>query len=174
MSSTNMVQRLFADYARNAPDDRPLAAYGGLIGLFNATLVGFLLAARRAGRPLPEHVGFGDIVLLGVATHKLSRLLAKDTVTSALRAPFTEFEQPAGDGELKEKPRGSGWQHALGELLTCPFCLGQWVAAFFAYGLALAPRSTRLVGSIFAIVAVSDFLHLAYGAVKQQAEQPPD
>ncbi len=41
---------------------------------------------------MPERIGPGDILLLGVATHKLGRLLAKDWVTSFLRAPFTTFK----------------------------------------------------------------------------------
>jgi len=84
-----------------------------------------------------------------------------------IRAPFTTFEGSAGDGEINEKPRGTGLQHALGELLTCPFCLGQWVAAFFAYGLVFAPRVTRLVESVFAAVTMADFLQFAYDAVKK-------
>jgi hypothetical protein len=60
---------------------------------------------------------------------------------------------------------------ALGELLSCPFCVGQWVAAGFIYGLVFAPRVTRLVASIFAILTLSDFLHYAYEAAQQRAQQ---
>lgn len=52
-----------------------------------------VLAARAAGRPLPERLSAQDVVLAGVATHKLSRLIAKDNVTSFLRAPFTRFQR---------------------------------------------------------------------------------
>lgn len=162
-------QNLFAGYAR---ENRPLAAYAGLVGIFNAAFAAFLVVAKKANRPIPERVGLGDIVLFGVATHKLSRLLTKDVVTSSLRAPFTEFEGQAGLNEVNEKPRGTGMQRALGELLSCPFCTGQWIAAFFAYGLVLSPRITRLVGSIFAMLTLSDFLHLAYEATRKRAEQP--
>ncbi len=53
------------------------------------------LRSKQADRPLPERVSPGDILLLGVATHKLSRLLAKDWVTSFYRAPFTEYQGSA-------------------------------------------------------------------------------
>lgn len=43
--------------------------------------------------------------------------------------------------------------------------MGQWVAAFFTYGLVLSPRATRVVGSIFAMLALSDFLHYGYSTV---------
>ena len=78
---------------------------------------------KRRGRRLPERIGASDLLLLGVATYKLSRLISKDSVTSVIRASFAEFQGPAGLNEVNEQPRGSGVQHALGELLTCPFCL---------------------------------------------------
>lgn len=48
--------------------------------------------AGRRGR-LPEGYRAGDLVLLGVATFKLSRLISKDRVTAFLRAPFTRFQE---------------------------------------------------------------------------------
>lgn len=152
-------------------EDRPLGAYSVLIALFNGIFVAFLLAARRTGRDLPPRVQPADLALLGVATHKLSRLLAKDSVTSTLRAPFTTYGGPAGEGEVEDKPRGRGMQHALGELITCPFCLGQWVASFFAYGLVFAPRVTRFAAGIFAMLTVADVLQLGYDVTKHVAER---
>jgi hypothetical protein len=39
-----------------------------------------------------------------------------------------------------------------------------WVAAFLAYGLVLAPTTTRFFMMILASKALSDTLHLAYTA----------
>jgi len=161
-------RNLFAGYSAEA---RPLAAYAELMGLYNLAFAVFLAAAKGAGRPLPERLSPGDILLAGVATFKLSRLLAKDLVASPLRAPFTTFQGLSGEGEVTEKPRGAGMQRALGELLTCPFCLGTWVAALFAYGLALSPPLTRFVATIFAMHALADFLQLAYGAASVSVNQ---
>ena len=58
------------------------------------------LAARATGRPLPHRPAVTDVVLLSVATHKLSRILAKDAVTGPMRAPFARYRAPAGAGEL--------------------------------------------------------------------------
>ncbi len=123
---------------------------------------------RRKG--LPESVGWSDIALISVATHKLSRLLTKDPVTSPFRAPFTRFEGAAGKGELNEEVRGTGGQHAVGELVTCPFCLGQWVATAFVFGLVLAPRATRLTTTVFTALTASDFLQLAYSAAASKVD----
>jgi hypothetical protein len=52
--------------------------------------------------------------------------------------------------------------------------MGQWVAAIFAYGLVLNPRLTRMVGSIFNILVLSDFLHAAYTGVMRLSERAED
>jgi hypothetical protein len=109
-------------------------------------------------RRLPERYSLGDLALLSLATHKLSRLLARDRVTRPLRAPFTEVEDGSSSREMKERPRGRGLKHAVGELLSCPFCLDQWLAGAFIGGLVFAPRPTRATASMFAVVAGSDYL----------------
>jgi hypothetical protein len=120
---------------------------------------------------LPERMDAKDILLLGIATHKLSRLITQDWVTSPLRAPFTRYQGSTGAGEVKDKSRGTGIQRALGDLLTCPWCTGAWVAAILGYSLAFSPRLTRWVGGIFAIETISDFLHIAYERAKKEIKQ---
>ena len=146
-----------------------LPSYAALAGLFNLILAVFLLIARKTGRPIPERIETRDIALLGVATHKVSLLLARDAITSPLRAPFTELQEKQSPKRVDEKPRGNGLRRSLGELLTCQFCVGQWVAAFFAYGLVLFPAATRLAGAIFAILTLSDHLHQTYKALMKRA-----
>jgi Protein of unknown function (DUF1360) len=101
-------------------------------------------------------------VLGGVATHKISRLLAKDKVTQPLRAPFTENPTDAGPSEVDEEPAGEGPRKAIGELVSCPYCLGMWVATALLYGFLLVPRLTRLVAAIFTAHTIADFLQVAY------------
>ena len=149
--------------------EEPLPSYAALAGLFNLILAVFLLVARKSRRPIPERIEVRDIALLGVATHKLSLLLAQDAVTSPLRAPFTELQEKQSPKNVDEKPRGKGLRRSIGELITCKFCVGQWVASFFTYGLVFAPAVTRLVASIFAIVALSDHLHQTYKALMKRA-----
>src|SRR5215208_5856124 len=112
-------------------EDRPLGAYATLIGLFNLLFAVFLLVSKGSNRPVPQRVRLSDILLLGTATHKLTYLLANDVVTSPLRAPFTEYQEMESPSNVEEQPRGTGFRKAIGELMVCIFCLGQWVAAFF-------------------------------------------
>lgn len=162
--------RPFAGY-NQSEEERPLAGYGQVMAVFAAGFGAFLLAVKGTRRTLPERIEPGDLLLLGVATHKASRLLTKDSVTSVLRAPFTTYQEPAGAGELNEAPRGTGHRHAIGELLTCPFCVAQWIAAFFTYGLVFVPRVTRLVAGMLVMATCSDFLQFAYDSAKKKTEQ---
>ena len=121
------------------------------------------------GRNIPERVDTKDLALLGVATHKLSLIGAQDAVTSPLRAPFTEIKEKQSPKKVDEQPRGTGLRRSVGELLTCKFCLGVWMASFFTYGLVLVPRVTRLVAAVFAVVTVSDYLHQTYQILMKRA-----
>ena len=165
MTNGESAQGVFEGYDGG---EEPLPSYAALAGLFNLILAVFLLIARKTGRPIPERIETKDIVLLGVATHKLSMLVAQDAVTSPLRAPFTELQEKESPKSVDEKPRGQGLRRSIGELVTCKFCVGQWVASFFTYGLVFAPAVTRLVASIFAIVALSDHLHQTYKALMKR------
>ena len=140
----------------------PLGSYAAMSTAFLAGCIAFYASARRKDR-LPEQIGTRDLVLIGVATYKLSRLIAKDKVTSFLRAPFKRYQGKAGPGELSEEARGEGFQAAVGELLGCPYCLGMWIATGMTAGLVAAPRETRLAASTLSALTLADFLQLAYG-----------
>jgi hypothetical protein len=150
-----------------AHEHRPLAGYAVLTGSFGVAMSAALFAAKRRNS-FPEDLSSRDLALIGVATHKLSRLISKDKVTSFVRAPFTRYQEPAGHGEVEEKPRGRGLRLAVGELLVCPYCMGQWVAAGLTAGLILAPRPTRAVAGMYAALTISDFLQMAYKAADEK------
>jgi Protein of unknown function (DUF1360) len=146
----------------------PFASYAGFALVFNATMAGALLAARRSGHELPERIDAGDLVLVGTASYKLSRVVAKDKVTAFARAPFTEFQEKGRPAEVEEKARGKGLRRAVGELLTCPYCLGLWFSGGLHVGLLFAPRPTRFAASVLSALTISDFLQIAYRAAEDK------
>ena len=151
--------------AHYAPGERrPLLPYAQIATVYTAGTGGGLIALRARGHRLPERLSLGDLLLLGVATHKLSRLLTKDRVTSFLRAPFTQFQEDSGQGEVEERPYGEGLREAVGELVSCPYCLAQWVATGFTLGLVSNPRLTRFISSVLVVHTLSDMLQIAYRA----------
>ncbi|WP_338019534.1 DUF1360 domain-containing protein [Saccharothrix deserti] len=166
MSMGEWWRRVRSAYAGG--EQRPLGGYAASL-LSYAGLVGVAAAVgRRRGARLPERWSTGDVVLLSVATHKASRLVTKSAVTSVLRAPFTRYDGAAGEAEVNESVR-AGARHAVGELATCPFCSGVWIAGALTAGRVLAPRATGLLMTALTAVAASDWLHLAYDRAKQGA-----
>lgn len=164
--SDKVQQEIFEGYGG---EEQRLYSYATLMGLFNLIFAVFLLFVKGMGRNIPERVDTKDLALLGVATHKLSLIGAQDAVTSPLRAPFTELQEKESPKSVDEEPRGEGLRRSVGELLTCQFCLGMWVASFFTYGLVFAPSVTRLIASVFTVVTISDHLHQTYKALMKRA-----
>jgi hypothetical protein len=146
---------------------RPLGAYTGLIATFLASITVFIAWFSRSGRTAPERPDAGDLALITVATHKLSREVTKSRVGSAVRAPFTRFQHDEGPGEVSEAAQGAGLRRAIGELLICPYCVGEWIAATFVAGLLVAPRATRWIAAIFVALTGSDLMHIAYARAEQ-------
>lgn len=152
-----------------AGEERPLHRYAAVIGVYTACVGALGAVGRARGVRLPERFTAQDTVLLCAATHKASRLLSKEAVTSPLRAPFTRYQEATGEAEVNETVRGTDARHTIGELLTCPFCLGVWVSSGLTAGMVFAPRITRLVSTALTAVAASDFVQLAYDGAKHRA-----
>jgi len=166
-SATERLQEHAEEYARDADDERPLAGYSALLAVY---LLVVAVLAYLGRRKLPESLSAADLALGAVATFIATRTITKDAITSPLRMAFTRYAGVGGPGELREEVRATGWRHAVGELLTCPFCLSQWTATTLVAGLIVAPRFTRAAMSVLTIVGVSDFLQLAYATAQQRAE----
>ena len=141
-------------------EERPLPQYATLATSWWAVFFAFVLANRRR---LPETVPYGDIARVALASYKMSRVVAKEDVTSFVRAPVTE------DPDAKT-PKRTGMARVLGELVTCPYCLGLWFSGAFFYALTLAPREARFAMSIFSAYAATDFLQAGFVRLK---EGPP-
>jgi hypothetical protein len=166
------ISRVRDSYERgedSAGDERPLRGYVALLGTYAALTAAAAAAVRRKGLP-SERPDVVDVALLAAATFRVSRTLAKDAVASPLRAPFATYQGPGGPGEVMEAPRPGPFRHATGELVTCPFCLTQWVATAGVVGYALAPRATRWVTAGMTAVAAADALHFGYARLQAAVE----
>ncbi|MFJ6714721.1 DUF1360 domain-containing protein [Streptomyces sp. NPDC091265] len=102
---------------------------------------------------------------------RLSRLLSKGSVTSPLRAPFTRYEEATGPAEVSESPRGGHIRSAVGELITCPFCLSVWLTATLAGARMVWPRATHTLTGALTALAISDTLQLGYDYLLQKNVQ---
>ncbi|MDP9379988.1 MAG: DUF1360 domain-containing protein [Chloroflexota bacterium] len=136
----------------------PYRAYALITSVYLGFHGGFVALARSKGRELSQRLSLLDLVTLGLATFRLSRLAAWDEVTSFLRLPFVKHG-PEDKVEGKEQePRGRGLVRALGELITCTTCIGTWIAAGLMYALYLVPSLARPLISILAAAGLSQFV----------------
>jgi hypothetical protein len=148
------------------PEQPPYEAYATIAGGFFAALVAVAAAARRS----PPGTAL-DLIALSAATFKASRTLSRERVASFVRQPFVEGEADLGE---EEKPKGEGLQRAIGELVTCPRCVGTWSAAGLAATQMLSPRFGRLLVWTLSASAANDFLQAAFTAVCAKANQLED
>jgi Protein of unknown function (DUF1360) len=115
-------------------------------------VLGYLLIAAAwllaiAGLELADRVralGLLDLVVLGLATHQLSRVLTKERIAYPVRRLFTE---PDGD-----TPR-AGWAMAPGQLVTCPYCASVWSAT-----LLVALQAAALT-TVLALAGAASLAH---------------
>jgi uncharacterized protein DUF1360 len=144
----------------------PYEAYATIAGAF---LGGLAIVAARSRRSPPG--GTLDFLALSAATFKASRTLSRERVGSFVRQPFVEGDADHGDDE---RPAGEGLQRAIGELVTCPRCLGTWSAAALVSTEMLAPRFGRLLTWSLGASAANDFLQAAFAALCAKANELDD
>lgn len=164
MASTDAIKETFEGYAN---EDRLLGPHALQALTWGSVVCGLLAYAARSGR-LEDRVSAADVALLGITTHKISRIVTRTEVTNFLRAPFTKYEGPAHLNEVNQQPKGKGLSRN-GELVACPLCIGTWIAGGLMCGLAFAPRFTRAIEATFAGVTISDLLHVLYAEAIEQA-----
>jgi hypothetical protein len=106
-----------------------------------------------------------------LATFRMSRLLAYDTVMQTYRAPFVEVvPHDSGAGETTQARPGAGIKRALGELIACPVCNGTWISAGLVYGMCQFPNYTRTLVTIMSVVGASEILQGAFEALQWNGE----
>jgi len=150
------------------PSPPPYRAYAAIVGTFLTGLsaVSGLAVARR--RPL-EEISAVDLALLGLATFKASRAVARDKVASFVRDPFVEGV--AYEGENEQPTPKTELKRAIGELVTCTRCIGTWLGAGLASTQILAPRTGRLLTSILAAGAINDWLLAGFTAATAKCNE---
>jgi len=145
----------------------PYEAYAAIVGAFSGLLATAGALSRVVGRD-PQCQTALDFAVLGAATFKAARTLARDRVTAPIRAPFVEGEADAQD---EEPVREGGMQQAIGELVTCTRCVGTWAAAGLTATQIIAPRFGRLLTWSLGAAAANDFLQAGFTALTSKANE---
>ncbi|MDQ3810245.1 MAG: DUF1360 domain-containing protein [Chloroflexota bacterium] len=128
-----------------------------LISVFLGIMATF--ATRLVKREADLRLGPFDLLLLGLSSFRIGRMIAFEGVATPLREPFTETRLDGSGAGQTVVATGRGPRRVIGELMSCPICLGTWVAAGLVYGLHLLPRPTRVLLAIMSTTGVAELCY---------------
>ena len=139
--------------------------------LFVVLLVLSIWILYTLGR-LPTAIPFFDIVLISLATFRLTRLFVYDFVTQFVRDLFldTELMQTA-EGKVvlvRTKPSG-GSRRTIIDLLSCPWCFGVWAALVVIFAYFLTPFAWFVI-LVLAVAGVASFIQILVNMIGWRAE----
>ncbi len=72
-----------------------------------------------------------EFIIFSTAVFRLTRLLVYDQITEWIRSPFIEeYEEKNNEGETEVylRPKSGGVRGWFGNLLSCYWCTGIWMA----------------------------------------------
>jgi len=149
--------------------ESPYSAYKLLSLTFNTGLLA-VACSGAAKRVFAQPLNLVDFGMTAAAAHKIAQIVSKERVTMYLRSPFTWQKDEGKEGGRKEVPKEHGMQRAIGELLTCPYCLAPWISTALVAGHIFAPVPTRVVTTIFALTAAADWMTQLKSELKEVTE----
>jgi hypothetical protein len=145
----------------------PYGSYAQIVATFAGGLAAAGGLARMLGRD-PHDNSALDLVVLAGATFKAARTIARDDVTSFVRAPFIEGE---ATGEDETPKQTGGMEQAIGELVTCTRCVGTWAAAGLTMTQIIAPKFGRMLTWTLGAAAANDFLQAGFAALTSKSNE---
>ena len=107
----------------------------------------FLFLMHVFERPYPDSISGIDLLLLCLATFRVTELFVYDRITRFIRDPFVKREKiikEDGTEEEKVKPAGHGFKRMMGELMICPWCIGIWISTTLTFFFIFAPGVARV------------------------------
>lgn len=78
-------------------------------------------------------ISFMELIVLALASFRLTRLVVYDKITNFIRKPFSEEMEEInehGEIEIYIVPKKGGFRGIIGELLSCYWCTGVWSSIF--------------------------------------------
>lgn len=121
----------------------------------------------------PRYVPFLDIVLMVLATQRLTRLLVYDKITRWFRELFVyKRELIAEDGSrwIELIPFGRGVRHTIHDLLSCPWCIGVWAALVVVFAYFMFPWAWYVI-FMLAVAGAASFVQIVINAIGWRAEE---
>ncbi|MDZ5470374.1 DUF1360 domain-containing protein [Bacillus sp. 31A1R] len=99
-----------------------------------------------------------ELLIISLASFRLTRLLVFDKITEFIRNPFfeeiTELDEN-GEEEVYYIPKKGFIKGFIGELLSCYWCTGIWSSIFLCVSYLLWPTVATPLLLILAVAAVA-------------------
>jgi hypothetical protein len=102
-----------------------------------------------------------NLIILSLASFRLTRLLVFDKITEFIRDPFfdeVEEENEEGVIEIYYIPKKKGIKKFLGELLSCYWCTGIWTTAVIVLLYYLFPAFFQPIIIVLAVAGLAAIL----------------
>ena len=106
-------------------------------------------------------ISWFEFLIIAFATFRFTHLLVFDSIADFIRRPFmTVKEKTLDTGEVFEivSAKGKGVRKFTGELLSCYWCTGVWIAAIFVGLFVWIPHFIWPVFIVLAIAGIASFL----------------
>jgi hypothetical protein len=137
----------------------------------------FFLSMRQMGESWPQQVSGIDLLLLSLASFRLTAIVTEEKVARSLRAPFCErivITKSDGTAAEEEVPAGRGLRRAAGEMILCPWCAGVWIATLLVFFWILLPGISRVVLLAFSVAAGGLLLEIMAKLMDRTRESLPE
>jgi hypothetical protein len=105
-------------------------------------------------------ITFLNLLILGLASFRLTRLIVFDKITEWIRTPFfDEMEEEDENGviEIYYLPKKKGLKKFFGELLSCYWCTGIWASVIVVVSFYLFPFYSTPIIVILAVAGLASF-----------------
>ncbi|MED3572355.1 DUF1360 domain-containing protein [Cytobacillus praedii] len=115
-------------------------------------------------------ISFMELLILALASFRLTRLLVYDKITEFIRRPFfEELEEINKDGEAEIYlvPKKGAILGFFGNLLSCYWCTGVWVSIFLC---VLYLYNTPFTLPILLVLAVAGLAAMIETAIQKWIE----
>lgn len=141
-----------------------------LLVLAVVLLVGEVWILVEFGK-LPTSISLFDAVLITLATFRLTRLFVYDSIMQFVRDWFLVRKVSYTDDDIfiTRRKYPSGFNRAMSDLFSCPWCFGLQAAMLVVFVYYLTPLAWIFI-LMFAVGGAATFIQLVANAVGWTAE----
>ena len=144
---------------------------------WNIVFTLFFLSLVVSGMIIVESTGihdfhdipFSDLVIIMLATFRLTRLFVYDKIMAFFREQFYDAKLVKGVGMTLEKPE-RGPRRTLADLLSCPWCISVWMSATVLFFYALTEYAWYPI-LFLAVSGVASVFQVVSNLIGWRAEQ---